>query len=201
MASLEERLPEEAAEIEAVLMLLMDVFSDYGFRAVSMRRIEECTGLSKGRLRQMFPGGKDEMAAEVLEYIENWFQDEVFDALQQEKPGEAVVSMLRFLELHFRAGRRVGLIGSFLLDDDGDRFAIPIRRLFIAWIAALNAALVRAGVDEAVAWHMAEDAVAGIQGGMLLSAALKNEAVFTRALCRSRTRLETLVGQIRTRSH
>jgi Transcriptional regulator LmrA/YxaF-like, C-terminal domain len=88
-----------------------------------------------------------------------------------------------------------------LLHDDGDRFAEPIRRLFIAWIAALNAALLRAGVDEPVAWHMAEDTVAAIQGGMLLSAATRNEAVFSRTLHRLRIRLETLFAELRPQSH
>jgi hypothetical protein len=78
---------------------------------------------------------------------------------------------------------------------------VPIRRLSLPGIVALNMALLRAEVDEAVAWHMAEDAMAGIQGGMLLSAARKNEAVSTGALYRLRTRLETLVAKIRRLSH
>src|SRR5262245_1569268 len=128
-SSLEQRGLEDSSETEALLVLLMDIFSEYGFRGTSLPLIEARTGLTKLRLKRMFPGGKDQMATEVLEYIESWFQDEVFDVLEQGKPAESVLRMWRFLDVHFRLGRRVGLIGRFLLDDHGDRFAIPIRRL------------------------------------------------------------------------
>jgi hypothetical protein len=54
---------------------------------------------------------------------------------------------------------------------------VSIRGYFVHWIRALDAALVRAGTDNEVAWHLAEDAVAAIQGGILLSSALKSDGI------------------------
>jgi hypothetical protein len=48
---------------------------------------------------------------------------------------------------------------------------------------------------------MAEYTIAGIQGGILLGAAPKNEGVFMRALFRLRARLEAVVVEIRPLSH
>jgi hypothetical protein len=84
--SLEERLAKEGSDVDRLLVLLMDVFSEHGFKGTSLYRIAERTALTKVRLKRIFPGGKDQMATEVLEYIEACFQDEVFGALEREKP-------------------------------------------------------------------------------------------------------------------
>jgi hypothetical protein len=57
-----------------------------------------------------------------------------------------------------------------------------IRQYFTRWIDALCAALVRAGASIETAAAISEEAVGGIQGGLILSRALNDEPLFERTL-------------------
>ena len=50
-----------------VLPALTEVFRTHGYEGASLALISRHTGLGKGSLYHFFPGGKEEMAAEVHE--------------------------------------------------------------------------------------------------------------------------------------
>jgi len=167
-----------------------EVFRELGFEGASLFEITERTGLSKGSLYHFFPGGKEVMAAEILAHVDEWFVREVFEPLEQDEPRAAIARMWQTVDTYFRSGRRVCLLGAFALDETRDRFAKPIRLYFKRWIEALDGALVRAGVEPATARSLAEDAVGGIQGGLTLARALKDDAIFGRTLARLQQRTD-----------
>lgn len=179
-----------------VVPLVAEVFRELGFEGASMSRITARTKLSKGSLYHFFPGGKDEMAAEILAHVHGWFVAKVFEPLEKEEPSAAIRSMWQAVDDYFRSGRRICLIGAFALDETRDRFARPIRTYFKRWIEALEAALVRGGVNPASARALAEEAVIGIQGGLTLTRALNDKAIFGRTLQQLEDRLgQSLVSQ------
>lgn len=167
-----------------------EVFRELGFEGASLYEITERTGLSKGSLYHFFPDGKEGMAAEILAHVNQWFVCEVFEPLERDEPREAIARMWRETDAYFRSGRRICLLGAFALDETRDRFAKPIRLYFKRWIEALGGALVRAGIDTAIARSLAEDIVGGIQGALTLARALKDDAVFGRMLARLRQRTD-----------
>ncbi|WP_207480660.1 TetR/AcrR family transcriptional regulator [Arenibaculum pallidiluteum] len=175
---------------EDVLQHLGEVFRTQGFEGASLAAITAATGLGKGSLYHFFPGGKDEMAEAVLDAIEAWFRDRVFAPLRDgTDPAAGIACMLDETDRYFRSGRRVCLVGAFALGEVRDRFASRIRRYFAEWRDALAEALARAGHPPAEAQDMAEEAVAAIQGALVLARATDDAAVFARALSRLRTRL------------
>jgi hypothetical protein len=97
--------------------------------------------------------------------------------------------MFRAVGQYFLSGRKVCLVGVFALGHERDRFAERVRGYFAEWIAALTAALKRCGKDAATAHALAEEAVGGIQGALVLARAADQQAVFIRALERLRERL------------
>lgn len=178
------------AERSDAIPALAEVFREHGYEGASLALISRATGLGKGSLYNFFPGGKEEMAAAVLDEIDAWFRAHVFVPLRQAPDAEgAIGEMLVTVERYFRSGRRVCLVGALALGDARDRFAGPVRAYFAEWRDALAAALVRAGRDPVEAAELAEDAVGGIQGALVLARALDDTDTFARALWRIRQRL------------
>ncbi|MGE0007871.1 MAG: TetR/AcrR family transcriptional regulator [Parvibaculaceae bacterium] len=176
--------------------LVAEVFRELGFEGASMSSITGRTRLSKGSLYHFFPGGKDEMAAEILAHVHGWFAARVFEPLERDEPRAAIRAMWRAADDYFRSGRRICLIGAFALDETRDRFARPIRGYFKRWIEALAGALTRGGLDAETARALAEEAVAGIQGALTLARALNDKAIFGRSLRQLEDRLERSLERI-----
>lgn len=169
---------------------LAEIFRENGFEGASLALIGQKTGLGKGSLYHFFPGGKEEMAAAVLADIDAWFENNIYRLLREaDDPRLAIGDMCSCVVDYFRSGRRVCLVGAFALDNVRDRFAARIRAYFAAWTEALAGALERAGNDPAKAQQRAEEAVANIQGALVLSRALDDVSVFERGMARIEARL------------
>lgn len=176
------------------IALVAEVFRELGYEGASMSEITARTKLSKGSLYHFFPGGKEEMAAEIMANIDAWFVTEMFKPLEESEPGVAIARMWETTDSYFRSGRRVCLIGAFALDETRDRFSIAIRGYFHRWIEALAVALAKAGLPGSEAKALAEEAVIGIQGALMLARALGDETVFGRTLARLKRRMEIALG-------
>lgn len=183
-------MPRVVAERADLLPVLGEIFREHGYEGASLAIIGARTGLGKGSLYHFFPGGKAEMAAAVLAEIGAWFEANVFAPLRDEADAaSAIAATLDAVETYFHAGRRICLVGIFALDETRDRFAAAIRGYFRRWAEALAAALVSAGHAPETAQAEAEDALAAIQGGLVLARAADDPAVFTRLMVRLRARL------------
>jgi AcrR family transcriptional regulator len=170
--------------------LVAEVFRELGYEGASLSRITERTGLGKGSLYHFFPGGKEDMATHILAHIDAWFVENVFRPLESDEPRGAIAQMWRAVDEYFRSGRRVCIVGAFALDRTRDQFSKEIRGYFLRWIAALRHALVRAGEEPHRAAQLAEHAVLGIQGALVLARATRDERLFNRALKRLALELE-----------
>lgn len=177
------------AERSEVVPALAEIFREHGFAGASLTAITDGTGLGKGSLYHFFPGGKEEMGRAVLGDVDRWFRDNVFvPLLESEDPAAGIGHMFRAVDLFFRSGRRICLVGSFALDDTRDRFANEVQSYFTAWTEALCAALKRSGFGAKAARDIAEEVVAGIQGALVLARAQDDPGVFARALKRLQQR-------------
>jgi TetR/AcrR family transcriptional repressor of lmrAB and yxaGH operons len=178
------------SERSELLPVLAEVFRNFGFEGASLARICEGTGLGKGSLYHFFPGGKDEMAEAVLAAIDGWFRQHVFEPLRDgDGAGDAFEHMFGEVDSFFDGGSKVCVVGLFALGNERDRFTGSVRRYFVEWIAALAAALQRAGRDQASAAELAVDTVGAIQGALVLARALDRPAVLTDTISRLRARL------------
>lgn len=176
---------------EELIPVLAEIFRAYGYEGASLARITEATGLGKGSLYYPFPGGKEEMANAVLAEIDGWFQREVFQPLRDTPDAMAGIDhMFRETGRYFLSGRKVCLVGVFALVNVRDRFADRVKDYFVAWAAALNAALLRSGKDADDAAGLTEEILAGIQGALVLARAINDPAVFVRTLGRLQMRLQ-----------
>ncbi|WP_341486764.1 TetR/AcrR family transcriptional regulator [Pararhizobium sp. A13] len=183
-------MAKTVAERSDAIPVLAEIFREHGFEGASLSIIGEKTGLGKGSLYHFFPGGKEEMAAAVLNEIDTWFENHIYRPLREAEDSRTAISaMCRTVADYFDSGRRVCLVGAFALDNVRDRFTDQIRVYFADWKAALAAALQRAGHDEAKASELAEEAVISIQGGLVVARALGDPSLFERAMTKAEERL------------
>jgi len=178
------------AERSDAVASLAEVFREHGYEGASLALIGKATGLGKGSLYHFFPNGKEEMVQAVLVEIEQWFENSVYSPLRDGDDADAAIkAMLDETAKYFRSGRRVCLVGALAVTNTRDLFAQAIRGYFVAWVDALQAALVRQGRDADRARILSEDAVLSIQGAIVLSRALDDPAVFQRAIHQLHARL------------
>ncbi|WP_042702758.1 TetR/AcrR family transcriptional regulator [Azospirillum sp. B506] len=178
------------AERSDAIASLAEVFREHGYEGASLALIGKATGLGKGSLYHFFPNGKEEMVQAVLAEIEQWFEDSVYSPLRDGTDADAAIAaMLDETTKYFRSGRRVCLVGALAVANTRDLFAQAIRGYFVAWVDALQSALVRQGREAEQARLLSEDAVLAIQGAIVLSRALDDPAVFQRAIDQLRGRL------------
>lgn len=173
-----------------ILAALAEVFRAHGYEGATLALISEATGLGKGSLYNFFPGGKEQMANEVLAAIDRWFVDRIYAPLRTPSdPAKGIADMYAATSNYFRSGQRVCLVGVVALGASRDLFGQKVKVYFAGWVDALAAALRRLGNDRTDARRKAEQAVLEIQGALVLARAFDDPKVFSRALKESERRL------------
>jgi TetR/AcrR family transcriptional regulator, lmrAB and yxaGH operons repressor len=172
-----------AIERKAVLRGLGEVFRAHGYEAASLTLITEATGLGKGSLYHLFPGGKAQMAEEVLADIDAWFELNIFAPLREASdPARGIAAMMAGVDAYFHRGDRVCLVGMVALGAARDTFAASVDDYFARWQVALASLLRRSGLSNGQADLRAEDALLTIQGALVLARARNDSTIFRRAL-------------------
>lgn len=178
------------AERDDVIPVLAEVFRTYGYAGASLALIGEHTKLGKGSLYHFFPGGKEDMAAAVLAQIDDWFCQNVFIPLREQKDAHtALREMFARVTDYFQSGQRICLVGAFALLDERDRFASVVSGYFGEWCKALSIALIWLGHGVQDAELLAQDTVCQIQGALVLARAMNEPARFVQVVGRCQQRL------------
>jgi AcrR family transcriptional regulator len=173
-----------------ILATLAEVFRAHGYEGATLALISEATGFGKGSLYNFFPGGKEQMATEVLASIDRWFVDNIYTPLRTSTdPAKGIAQMYAATDDYFRSGQRVCLVGVVALGASRDLFGDKVKIYFAGWVDALATALRRYGDDKGTARRKAEHAVLEIQGALVLARAFNDAKVFSRALQESEQRL------------
>jgi TetR/AcrR family transcriptional repressor of lmrAB and yxaGH operons len=180
---------EAGIELDGVIALALDLFGELGFEKASVAKLAKKARVSVERLLSVFPGGEDEIAARAVEYADALFEEKIIRPLARGEPEEAIARMWHLVELYFQTAGRSGETSIVLEHMDG-RLVKQMRVHFRDWMSALRAALVRAGIDNEIAWHLAVDALGGMRREILLSTTLRDDAILTRGLRRCRARLD-----------
>jgi AcrR family transcriptional regulator len=171
------------AERKDILRALGEVFRAHGYEGASLTLITEATGLGKGSLYHLFPGGKQQMAEEVLADIDSWFEQNIYLPLRRaDDAPRAIAAMIASVDQYFDSGDRICLVGLVALGAARDHFAEAVDGYFTSWHQALVALLRKSGLSSAQAQRRSEDALLTIQGALVLARARNDSKIFRRAL-------------------
>lgn len=183
-------MAKSVSERADLLPLLGEVFRSHGYEGATLALIGKATGLGKGSLYHFFPGGKAQMAAEVLAEIDHWFEVNIFAPLRKSgDPVVAIAEMTAGVDRYFRSGHRVCLVGVIALGASRDIFADQVQDYFSRWRDALTQTLRHAGFSTSVARRRSADALLTIQGALVLARALDDVKVFGQAMADMKARL------------
>ncbi len=169
---------------------LAGVFRRRGFASASLSVIQQEAGIGRGSLYHFFPGGKSDMARAVLDEVALWFEERVFSPLRSaEDAAQAIEAMTREVSEYFTSRQRVCLFAAMTLGEEQDAFAEPVRQYFSDWVEALTTTLLAGGLARNDAADRALDAVATIQGGLILARAYEDDATLIGIIARAGRRL------------
>ena len=176
-------MPAALMSKDDMLARLMALFREKGFDGASLADISAATGLGKSSLYHHFPDGKEEMAQQVLAYLETQLEQAIFEPLRGSgSPRKKLDRMLDALDRFYDGGKRACLLERLCASVDAKRFRRPLGRAFATWIDAVEALGVEAGLPPALARRRAEDMVVRIEGALIVAAGSGDPEVFARAL-------------------
>lgn len=176
-------MPAALLTRDELLNRLHDTFRRYGYEGASMSRIATATGLGKASLYHHFPGGKEQMAAAVLDARRNWYEEKLFRPLEaMHPPRQRLTNMLTTLDQVYEAGDKASLPALLSLTIERDMFADAISDFFQRWLDCMTQLLIDAGLARDIATRRAHDAVQRIQGALLMSRAFGEKKPFSTLL-------------------
>lgn len=168
-----------------LLERLTAVFRRHGYDGASLSVISDATGLQRSSLYHRFPGGKEEMAAEAARALGGHFGGQVLAPLGGDEPVGVRLAAVSGALLRFYDGGGAGcLLDVLTIGSPGPATTNALAEVTRAWIAAFAGAARQAGFAPADARRRAEDAIAAIEGGLVLARVTGDRKAFRRALQR-----------------
>lgn len=175
-------MPPALATKAEVLDRIMESFRKHGYDGASLATISERTGLGKSSLYHHFPGGKEQMALEVLAHLNEALAGS-FRAVEDEPdPKRKLDLMLESIDAFYAGGKKACLLERLGASVDRARFGAPLKATFTGWMSVLANICRAAGLSPAVAQRRAEGAIVRIEGALVLSAGMGDPSVFGRTL-------------------
>ncbi len=166
-----------------VIPQLMVVFQQYGYEGASITRFCEATGLKRASLYHYFPNGKEEMAATVLDYITQALKENLLAPLRSDRsPRDRIQGMNKNVDAFYQHGQQDCLLALLSIGTAHQLFQERVQQALNLWIDGLAVVLVDAGITPTNAHHRAEEAIALIQGALVLTRGLNDTEIFERIL-------------------
>lgn len=164
---------------QTLLPILLSIFREYGYERASLSKISERTGLGKASLYHHFPNGKQQMAQEVLNHLEQWREEHIFTPLlMNTTPLSRLEGLTHSLKQVYENGHVACILAVLTLSDAHQTFLPHIQPVFKRLIQAIAQVLQDAGINENKALEQAQDTVMRIQGALILSRALQSPEPF-----------------------
>ena len=166
-----------------VLAALSGVFRQFGFEGASLSRIVEATGLQRASLYHRFGGGKEEMAARVVEEVHREFRETILAPLGAK--GEARARLKRAaarLSEFYGGGERSCILDLLSLGEPSGEIVAALRAAYDDVTGALATVAREAGASPAEARRRAEEVMIQIQGALVLSRVRGDTQAFRRVI-------------------
>jgi AcrR family transcriptional regulator len=159
---------------------LADVFCRYGYEGANLSRLSDASNLKRASLYHRFPGGKDEIVEAVIARAEDRYEAILAAAMEDGDPAERAGRVADGLNDYYAKGHGSCLIIALTLsDDDGRARGGDCIR---GWAEGFAHIARDAGMTKAQARAASLDAVAAIEGALVISATTGETDAFDRAL-------------------
>lgn len=167
---------------EEMLALLFQIFRDYGFAGTSLAQIAEASGLKKASLYHRFPGGKQQMAEELLSFTHRWVETSLIEPINKAKsPARKVEIFSEQIGELYNDGKKSCLLNIFSPhSQSGISFLPSVKKIMQLLLGTLKNIAEEAGISTEEATARAEQVLVEIQGSLVVSRGLGNAGPFKR---------------------
>lgn len=168
-----------------IIQVLMNEFRSGGFSGLSLSQISKATNLGKASLYHHFPGGKDQMALEVMRLAHAWIETEIVGPLvSNDRPEARLKVVLGKFNDFYECGEKACILEAMVATDAPASVKKQARLALILLVDGFKKLALDSRNNPEDALNTAEAAVVELQGALILSRGTQNRAVFKRALKR-----------------
>jgi TetR/AcrR family transcriptional regulator, lmrAB and yxaGH operons repressor len=156
------------------------VFRDRGYEGAALADLASAAGLKKASLYHRFPGGKQQMAEEVMAAALAWYRSNVLEPLSEPGPPPSrLAAVVERLRGFYDGGRRACLLNMLSAPDAATSpFASTIKAAFEAIAAAFAGIARESGHAPAEARRRGDRAVMLLHGSLVMARGLASPAPF-----------------------
>lgn len=169
---------------EEILDSLTGLFREYGYDGTSLSRVMEATGLAKASLYHRFTGGKEEMAIAVMDRVSEEFVSRILAPLTGAgEAGERIRETGRRLWEFYGGGRKACLLDTLTVSRGSAVVEERAKGSLGVWIGSFaRFAEEWGGMPPGLARRRAQDAIAAIEGGLIVARVSGDHGPFLRAI-------------------
>jgi AcrR family transcriptional regulator len=153
------------------------LIQERGLSGAGMRDIAEHAEAPRGSLQHYFPGGKEQVVAEALDWVASVLVAQLADGAAGSTPREVVATMFdRWERVLAKTDYLVGCpVVATVTDAVADEeLRTKAAEVFRIWRRSLSAALLRSGVSEERAEPLAVLAMSALEGAIVMSRARRD---------------------------
>lgn len=176
-------MPPQSLGEDVLLSRLLDVFRTFGYEGATLARIAEASGLQRSSLYHRFPGGKQQMAEAVARKVGTDFAGRVLAGAGADVSLSKRIALIAGeLDRFYAGGTKACVLDALSVGDSGASTAECLAGAATAWFDVFASLARESGVAPLPARQRAEDAVARIEGALVLARATGDTKPFRRAL-------------------
>ncbi|MEO9968126.1 MAG: TetR/AcrR family transcriptional regulator [Reichenbachiella sp.] len=168
---------------EELMIGFLNVFRKMGYDGASMNELAQASGLKKSSLYHRFPGGKQQMAKEVLDFIGSLIRQNVTQVLMQDTDrSKRLKTALKNIDELYASGKNACVLRTLSMESGLGLFSNVIITIFDDIIRGFAKLARDYDYSKKESQKIAEGVLIKIQGSLILANAQKNTNVFKNAL-------------------
>lgn len=167
-------------EDRELLDKLFAVIRAKGYDGASISELAELTGLKKASLYHRFPGGKKDIVRSVLEDVDQWSQKHIIGVLESPtlEADQKLDTVLSNIDKLYQQGEKTCIYRSLSLDNGLEHFHDEIQKGIKSWINAFAHFGESIGLTRTAAEKKAREAVALMQGSLMITKIMRNKSIW-----------------------
>ncbi len=175
--------PQKVLDID-ILTGLAKVFRSKGYEGASLKELSEATGLKKASLYHRFPNGKQEMADAVLNHLDNWVKNNVFQSLldNDSEPQIRLKNGLLGIRTLYNGGKETCIFRALSMQAGIELFEEQINKGMNEWFSSFKAIGIALNLNPKDAEQRALQVLIEIQGSLIVAKGLGNISIFENTL-------------------
>ena len=164
----------------------MSVLRAKGYDGASLNELASAAGLQKASLYHRFPGGKQEIARAVLQYVDDWVKQNIYVLLadQQVEPAIRLEKALHHTRKIYEDGQTACLLRALSTDSGLELFRTELKGSMERWMKGFKQLGLDFGLTEVDARQKATEVLVLIQGSLVIANTFEEIKPFQDALAK-----------------